>query len=551
MPSGAKLFVECLKALGVKHVFSLPGTGIMSLLEALTEAPEIRTITVRHEQIAVHMADGYARVSGKPGVVLVSRGPGAANTLVGLTCAYPACSPVVVIAGQSPTQWIGREAFEEFDLVAMFRPVTKYAFQTQRASTFPEILRRTFWEASSGPPGPVFLSVPADLFREDTEASLSPGSLPIPPRPRPDPGTITRALDLLLGARFPVMLLGGGVNISEAEPEAVALAERLGLTVVPSSEPDVFPTTHPLFVNDRRVVKEADIVLAVGCRFSELGTFGWTMLSSKARLIHVDIDPFQIDKIYAAEVGIIADAKAALVDLLAAVFSARLHATVSRQIEERRNQARMRHDDFQRRRWPKDGWESEPITPWRFIRELQAVLPSDAMIVSNAATLGHWINRCYEFETPGTLMHSVGGATGFGLPAAAGVKIALPDRTVVCLTGDGAFTMVEGTLSTLVHDQLPVFTVLWNNSAYLQTALHSPKVPGNYFKNPDFISIAQAYDVPARSVKQPAEIKKGLQWGLAESQRGQPVVVEVLGTRDLREAIPARYFQAQQSYSSE
>lgn len=551
MPSGAQLFVECLKALGVTHVFSLPGTGIMSLLEALAEAPEIRTITVRHEQIAAHMADGYARVSGKPGVVLVSRGPGAANTLVGLTCAYPACSPVLVIAGQSPTHWIGREAFEEFDLVAMFRPVTKYAFQAQRAATFPEVLRRTFWEASSGPPGPALLSVPADLFREEIETVPSLSALPVPPRPRPDASTINRTLKLLLEARCPVMLLGGGINISGAAAEAVSLAERLGLTVVPSSEPDVFPTTHPLFVNDRRVVKEADVVLAVGCRFSELGTFGWTMLPPKARLIHIDIDPFQIDKVYAAEVGIIADAKAALADLLEAVSAGSLPSAVGKQIEEREKQARMRHEDFQRRRWPKEGWDSAPITPWRFIRELQEVLPRDALIVSNAATLGHWINRCYDFETPGSQMFSVGGATGFGLPAAAGAKLALPERTVVCMTGDGAFTMVEGALSTLVHDQIPVFTILWNNSAYLQTAVHSPKVPGNYLKNPDFNAIARAYGVPARSVKRPEELKEALEWGKGESQRGQPVMVEVMGSSDLKEAIPARYFQIQQSYRPE
>ncbi|MBI3015037.1 MAG: thiamine pyrophosphate-binding protein [Candidatus Tectomicrobia bacterium] len=543
MPSGAQLFVECLKALGVTHVFSLPGTGIMILLEALEHAPEIRCITVRHEQLASHMADGYARTSGKPGVVLASRGPGAANTLVGLTCAYPACSPVVVIAGQTPTRWLGREAFEEFDLVAMFRPVTKHAFQAQRASTFPEVLRRAFWEASSGRPGPTFLSVPSDLFQEEVEASISPVPLSIPPRLRPDPGPITRALDLLLEARFPVMLLGGGVNISGAASEAVTLAERLGLAVVPSSEPDVFPTHHPLFVNDRQVVKEADVVLAVGCRFSELGTFGWTLLPGNARLIHIDIDPFQIDKVYTAEVGIIADAKAALTDLLEAVSAARLQAAASQRIEERRNQVRMRHEDFQRRRWPKEGWDSGPITPWRFLRDLQEVLPGDALIASNAATLGHWLNRCYDFGTPGTLLYSVGGATGFGLPAAAGAKLALPERTVVCLCGDGAFTMVEGTLSTLVHDRIPLFTMVWNNSAFLQTALHVPTVSGNYLKNPDFVTIARAYGISGRRVEHPGQIKEALVWGLKETREGRPSVVEVIATSDLNEATPARYFR--------
>jgi acetolactate synthase-1/2/3 large subunit len=433
----------------------------------------------------------------------------------------------------------------------MFRPVTKYAFQAQKASTFPEVLRRTFKESISGRPGPVLLSVPADLFTEQTDASIQPLPLAAPPLLRPDPAAIARAVELLFDARAPVMLLGNGVNISGASAEAVAVADRLGLTVIPTSEPDVFPASHALLVNDRRVIKEADVVLAVGCRFSELATFGWTLLPSNARLIHIDIDPFQIDKVYAAELGIVADAKAALKDLLEAVSTAELPASLTRRIEERREQAHARREDFQRRRWPKDGWDSTPITPWRFVRELQSVLPIDAMIVSNAATLGHWINRCYDFEIPGSQIFSIGGATGFGLPAAAGVQTALPDRTVVCLTGDGAFTMVEGTLSTLVHDGLPVITIVWNNSAFLQTAVHAPNVPGNYLKNPDFVGIARAYGVLATSVKKPEEIKGALDWALRESLSGQPTLVEVIATNDLRQSIPARYFQAQASYSSE
>lgn len=548
MPSGARLFVDCLKALGVTHAFSLPGTGIMNLLEAVAETPEIRCLTVRHEQIAAHMADGYARAGGKPGVVMASRGPGAANTLVGITCAYPACSPVVVIAGQTPTQWIGREALEEFDLVAMFRPVTKYAFQALRASTFPEVLRRAFSEAVSGRPGPVLVSVPADLFREEVQVPIPSAPPSIPQRPRPDPDSVSRALALLLEARFPVLLLGGGVNVSGAAGSAAALAERLGLAAVPSSEPDVFPGHHPLFVNDRLAVKEADLVLAVGCRFSELGTFGWTLLPPQARLIHVDIDPFQIDKIHPAAVGLVGDAKAALEDLLAAASAAPLGAGTEKRIEERRERVRERREEFQRRRWPAEGWDSVPITPWRFVRDLQEVLPEDALIVSNASTLGHWLNRCYEFKIPGTLMHSVGGATGFGLPAAAGAKVALPERTVVCLSGDGAFTMVEGTLNTLVHGRIPVFTVVWNNSAFLQTALHTSKVPGNYLHNPDFVSIAVAYGVSARRVEQPGDLREALDWGLRETRNGRPALVEVTATGSLKEATPARYFAAPSSH---
>jgi acetolactate synthase-1/2/3 large subunit len=551
LQSGAQLFVASLKALGVKHIFSLPGTGIMSLLEALADTPEIQTITARHEQIAAHMADGYARVSGKPAVALVSRGPGAANTLVALTCAYPACAPVVVIAGQTPTPWLGREAFEEFDLVAMFRPVTKYAFQLQRSSTIPEVLHRAFKEAMSGRPGPVFLSVPADLFREEVEVTVPSVALSHTPRLRPDPESIERALELLLDARFPVLLLGNGVNISGASSEAAALAERLGLAVIPSSEPDVFPTTHALFVNDRRVIKEADFVLAIGCRFSELSTFGWTLLPSQTRLIHVDIDPFQIDKVYPATVGIIADARAALMDLLDATSKLKLSETVRDRIEQRRKRAELEREKFLERRWPRDGWDDTPITPWRFIREMQTLLPKNAMIVSNAATLGHWINRCYDFEIPGSQIFSIGGATGFGLPAAAGAKVAASDRPVVCISGDGAFTMVEGTLSTLVRDRISVFTILWNNSAYLQTAVHSPDVPGNYFKNPNFVAIAQAYGVEARRVNRPEKIKETLQWGYGESERGRPTLVEIIGTRDLKQSIPARYFQAQTSHRPE
>ncbi|MBI3078447.1 MAG: thiamine pyrophosphate-binding protein, partial [Deltaproteobacteria bacterium] len=419
--TGAQTIVQTLKALNVRHVFSLPGTGIMQLLDAFVDEPAIQCVTVRHEQIASHMGDGYARAAKEPGVVLVSRGPGAVNTLVGLVTAHPACSPVVVIAGQAPTSWLGREAFEEFDLVAMFRPTTKYAFEVERMNTLPEVIRRAMRASVTGRPGPVLVSVPFDLLTESDDVAINPARFTYPTRLRPDPQQVEQAATLLVEARNPAIFAGGGVGISDAFEEMQALAEALGCPVVPTSEEDMLPTAHPLLTTDKGLVQQADVVLAVGCRFTEFATSAWTLLKAGQKLIHIDIDPYQIDKVYPADVGIVADAKMALADLLPAVRD-RVRGDGAARARERAAALAQKKAEARAKRWPTEEWDTAPIRPWVMVKAMQETFPPDAWIVQDTATLGAWMARCFDFPRAGRYVWSVGGSMGFGLPAAAGVK---------------------------------------------------------------------------------------------------------------------------------
>jgi acetolactate synthase-1/2/3 large subunit len=541
--SGAQTVVHALRALGVRHVFTLPGTGIMQTLDALVDVPEIDVITTRHEQISTHMADGYARVTGEPGVVLVSRGPGATNTLSGVLCAWPACSPLVVIAGQVPTAWQGREAFEEYDLVTMFRPTTKYAFEVERVQTLPEVLRRAFKEATTGRPGPVLVSIPFDLLQQRADVAIHPGRYRAPGRLRPEAAALEQAADLLVRAARPAMFVGGGVSRSGAHAEVEALADLLALPVVPTSETDVLATHSPLYVPGATdYVRDADVLLAVGCRFTEFATEAWTLLPAGVRLVHLDIDPFQIEKVYPAEVGLIGDAKAALAELVVAVRDRLGHAPPTAAVADRRAQVMRRKAQFLAQRWPDDDASDPVIRPWHLIRGMRAALADDAYLVEDCASLGAWMERCFDFRTPGTHLRDIGGTMGFGLAAAAGVKLARPTRQVVCFAGDGAFMMVSAALNTMVTRGLGVLTLIWNNQAFLTTGYRYPRVPANALVNPDLARVAEIMGAHAERIARRAEIGPAVRRALEVTASGRPAAVEVVTTPDPRYANPGTYF---------
>jgi acetolactate synthase-1/2/3 large subunit len=549
--TGAQAIAHSLRALGVRYVFTLPGTGVMQTLDALVDVPEIQVIATRHEQIAAHMADGYSRVTGEPSVVLVSRGPGAVNTLSGVICAWPACSPVVVIAGQAPTSWQGREAFEEVDLVTMFRPTTKHAFEMERAQTIPEVLRRAFKEATSGRPGPVLVSIPFDLAHQRADFAIHGGRYRAPVRSRPAAAAVERAADLLVGAERPAIFAGGGVGFSGADAELEELAGLLAIPVVPTSETDVLRTASPLHVpRGGEYVQGADVLLAVGCRFSEFSTDAWTLLRAGVRLIHLDIDPFQIEKVYPVEVGLVCDAKAGLADLIAVIRDRRASRPGSEATEARRRQVAARKAEIAATAWPDEDPDIPPIRPWQVVRAMRAAFADDVYMVEDSATLGAWVERCFDFREPGTHLRDIGGTMGFGVPAAAGVKLAHPDREVVCFTGDGAFMMVDSVIHTMALQRLGVLTLVWNNRAYLQTGFRYPRVPGNALHNPDFAELSRTLGAFAERVDTPGHLPPALRRALAATRAGQPAVVEVMTTPDPKYATPGSYYGRTPVYKS-
>jgi acetolactate synthase-1/2/3 large subunit len=547
--SGAQAVVECLKREGVEYVFGVAGTCILPILEILVHTPEIKYIGTTHEQIAVHMAEGYARASGKIGVVIVSRAPGSANTIIGMVNAYPACAPVLVIAGQTSTYHLGREAFEEFDLVSIFRPITKYSYQVERTEKIPELLRRAFKVSLFGRPGPVFLAIPQDLLREERDFNFfSPGSYHPPSGLMPDPTQIEKAANLLIESQNAALFVGRGIIISKAVPELIELAELLSLPVVPTfAQCDIFPTDHPLYHWDKETINQADTLLVIGTRLSEFSTDAWTLIAEETKIIQVDIDSFQLAKVYPIEVGILSDAKMALRELICAVKK-RLSGSKKEMIQQRFVEIQKTKGRSLKARWPTGEWDEKPIRPWRLIRDIREVLDKKVLIVEDSASLGSWIRRCFDFYEPETFYTGIGGAMGFGFPSALGVKLAKKDRQVVCITGDGSLMMVISALSTMVNYSIPIVLVINNNQSYMQIKFRQkPPYLGSILRNPPFEKIAELFGAYGERVEDPKDIKPALQRAL---QANGPAVLNVITIEDPKYATPHAYFGTKPRYLS-
>ena len=547
--SGAQAVVECLKREGVEYVFGVAGTCILPILDVLTHTPEIKYIGTTHEQIAVHMAEGYARASGKIGVVMVSRAPGSANTIIGMVNAYPACAPVLVIAGQTSTYHLGREAFEEFDLVSIFKPITKYSYQVERTEKIPELLRRAFKVALFGRPGPVFLSIPQDLLREERDFNFFPHDSYHPPsRLMPDPAEIEKAANLLIESQNPAVFVGRGIIISKAIPELIELAELLSLPVVPTfAQCDIFPTDHPLYRWDKEMINQADTLLVIGTRLSEFSTDAWTLIKEGTKIIQIDIDSFQLAKVYPLEVGIVADAKTTLRELIAGVKKL-LTGPEKENMKQRFIEKEKTKNQLLKERWPKEEWDEKPIRPWRLLKDIREALDKSVLIVEDSAALGSWIRRCFDFYEPETFYTGIGGAMGFGFPGALGVKLARKDRQVVCITGDGSLMMVISALSTMVNYDIPIILVINNNQSYMQIKFRQkPPYLGSILRNPPFEKIAELFGAYGERVEDPKDIKQALQRAL---QANRPAVLNVITIEDPKYATPNTYFGIKPRYLS-
>lgn len=547
--TGAQAVVECLKMEDVEYVFGVGGTCILPVLEVLADTPEIKYIGTLHEQIAVNMADGYARASGRIGVVMVTRAPGSANTIIGAVNAYPACSPIVIIAGQTSTYHLGREAFEEFDLVSIFKPVTKYSYQIERTEKIPEILRRAFKISLSGRPGPVFISIPQDLLREEGEYNFfKPNFYRPSSKPMPDPSEIEKASTLLIESSRPAIFAGRGIIISKASQELIELAELLSIPVIPTfSQMDVIPSNHPLFSPDKEFVAKADVLLVIGTRLSEFTTDAWTLISEGTKIIQIDIDSFQLAKVYPVEVGILADAKMALRELIKEIRR-RLPDSKKEVVKNRFKEIKEKKDKWLIERWPKEEWDERPIRPWRLVKDIREVLDKDVLIVEDSASFSSWIRRCFDIYESGTFYSSIGGGMGFGFPAALGVKLARKDRKVICITGDGSLMMVLSAFSTMINYNIPIVLIINNNRSYMQIKFRQkPPYLGSNLNNPPFEKIAQEFGAYGERVEDPEEIKEALKRAI---QSERPAVLNVITTDDPKYANPNTYFGIKPRYLS-
>ncbi|MBH2843796.1 MULTISPECIES: acetolactate synthase 3 large subunit [unclassified Serratia (in: enterobacteria)] len=535
MLSGAEMVVRSLIDQGVKHVFGYPGGAVLDIYDALHTVGGIDHILVRHEQGAVHMADGYARATGEVGVVLVTSGPGATNAITGIATAYMDSIPMVVLSGQVPSSLIGYDAFQECDMVGISRPVVKHSFLVKRTEDIPAVLKKAFYLASSGRPGPVVIDLPKDIVGP---AVRMPYAYPqdvsmrsYNPTVQGHRGQIKRALQTILAAKKPVMYVGGGAINAGCEAELLALAEQLNLPVTSSLMGlGAFPGTHRQSVGmlgmhgtyeANKTMHHADVIFAVGVRFDDRTTNNLAKYCPDATVLHIDIDPTSISKTVDADIPIVGDARQVLVqmlELLAQDEKAQDHDALRdwwQSIEQWRARDCLGYDKH-----------SGTIKPQAVIETLHRLTKGDAYVTSDVGQHQMFAALYYPFDKPRRWINSGGlGTMGFGLPAALGVKLALPEETVVCVTGDGSIQMNIQELSTALQYNLPVVVVNLNNR-YLgmvkqwQDMIYSGRHSQSYMDSlPDFVKLAEAYGHVGIAIRTPDELESKLTQALAEKER--------------------------------
>ena len=546
--------VRYLEERGVEHLFGLCGHTNIAVLTAL-EKSSIKFINTRHEQIAAHIADGYARAKKQTAVLLSHLGPGLTNAATGVANAALDSIPLVVIAGDVPSHYYGKHPHQEVNLHAdaaqyeIYRPFVKRAWRVDRPDLFPQILEKAFQLAESGRPGPVLVSVPMDIFSTEIEVELfekvkrHTRQLH---KPALDYEVAKKIAEQLIQAKNPVLYVGGGILIADAAGELRELVDHLSIPVAHSlMGKGALPDDHPFtlgmtgfwgtkFINDS--TRNADLILALGTRFAEADASSWenayTFDIPKTRLIHIDIDPSEIGRNYPVEIGAVADLKQALTVLNRAVKEL---LPQGRQNEALKQQIAAYRKEFQEQNRELVQSDAFPMTPQRILQEVREVLPRDAIITTDVGWNKNGVGQQFPIYEPGTVLTPGGLATmGFGAPAALGAKLARPDRVVLSLVGDGGFGQNPAVLATAAEENIPVVWVIMNNFAYgtiagLQKA-HFGTTLGTLFKrdgqpySPDYAAIARAYGIGGVKVESATAFKEVLQQAIAANK---PYVIDV------------------------
>ena len=507
--SGAQAFVEALKQQNVEVIFGIVGGAIIPVHDVLRDSG-IRHILTRHEQCAAHAADGYARASGRPGVCMATSGPGATNLVTGIANAYLDSSPVVAFTGQVNTfsaissYMIGRDAFQEADIIGITTPITKYNCQVKKASEIPKTVRLAFHLATTGRPGPTLIDLPKNVQTEIDEMEFS-DNVEVrgyKPKTEPHPIQVKKAVKLLLEAKRPIVLAGGGVIISNASPELLELAELLMMPVATTfMGKGCFPENHPLSLGNvgmhgtcaaNKLILEGDVLLAVGTRFSDRTTGTLDQFCPDAKIVHIDVDAAEIGKNVEVDVPIVADAKEAL--------------RVIRQLLVHQLKQRENSPWFDRVKELKEQFQGEmdsgdcDLKPPLLIKELRKILPANAILTTEVGQNQMWAALHFETHKPRTFISSGGlGTMGFGFPAALGAKVACPGCAVVDLAGDGSFRMTEQELACSVTEKIPVTVIVLNNSmlgmvAQWQRLFYDRRYSAvELGSSPDFVKLAEAY----------------------------------------------------------
>lgn len=538
--TGAQILVKCLELEGVKHVFGLPGGVILPTYDVLYDS-KIKLILTKHEQGATHMADGYARASGRPGVCVVTSGPAATNTVTGLATAYMDSVPVVCITGQVVTHAIGSDAFQEVDIVGITRPITKHNFLIKDVRDIARVVREAFHIATTGKPGPVLIDFPVDVSRA-TANFVWPKEVFIrsyqPDAEAPGvEGQIRKAAELIRASKQPCLYVGGGAIISGAEKQVRELVEKTGIPVTTTILGlGVFPETHSSSLRMLGMhgthyanysVQNSDVLIAVGARFDDRVTGNVAKFAPRAKIIHIDIDPASISKTIRVDVAIVSDVKKALEGLLPLV-------------EDKREAMRpwlVQIEEWKKKFPLKYGALGNKIHPSYVIEQIGALTGHRALVVTGVGQHQMWTAQWYKFVKPRSMLTSGGlGTMGYGLPAAIGAQLSMPKETVVCIEGDGSFQMTMTELATAAYYKVPVKVFIMDNGYYgmvrqWQQLFYKRRYSGSVIgpSNPDFMKLVGAYGILGIKMKHKKDVVPVIKKALAHKG---PVIVQCQVARE-------------------
>ena len=544
--NGAETLIRCLEKQGVKYIFGYPGGAAIPIFDAIYDS-SIELILVRHEQGATHMADGYARATGKPGVVLVTSGPGATNTVTGLLTANMDSVPMIVICGQQITPVLGKDAFQEADVFGITAPVVKHSYLVKNPNDIPRIVKESFFITVTGRPGPVLIDVPKDVSSSPCDADSDSAEMDLPGFSKPDKPLIKdikKLADTIKGCKKPLLLIGHGVVIAQAHKQVLALAEKLGAAVTSTLlGMGGFPEDHELSVGflgmhgtayANKAVAECDLIFSIGSRWDDRITPAKIeKFCPTAKKCHIDIDPAEINKILVPDASCVGDAKVILeklIDLVKPLDTKAWLKTVQKN----------------KKKYPLSYKIHGGLKAQHVIDELYKLTKGEATVTTDVGQHQMWTAQFYNFKRPDQWITSGGAGTmGFGFPAAIGAQFGQPKNTVIAICGDGGFQMTLFELSTAVIHKLPIKIVIIDNK-YLgmvrqwQELFFDDRLSGvDMVGNPDFSKVAKAYGAKAFRIKRPADVKKVLQKALDYNEGPCVIHAEVIKQDNVFPMVPA------------
>lgn len=530
---GAEIFIKALIDEGVEHVFGYPGGAVLHIYDELFKQDKLKHILVRHEQGATHAADGYARATGKPGVVLVTSGPGATNCVTGIATAYMDSIPLIVFTGQVHTHLIGNDAFQEVDCIGITRPCVKHNFLVENVRDLTTVIKKAFYVAMTGRPGPVVVDIPKDVTADATEYHY-PASIEMRsyrPNTKGHPGQIKRAAELILAAKRPMIYAGGGVILDNAAGDLTELTRLLGYPITNTLMGlGGYPGTDPQFVGmlgmhgtyeANMAMHHCDVLIAIGARFDDRVTGDLAHFCPEAKIIHIDIDPSSISKNVPVDIPIVGSVSHVLGELNK-LIKANGAKPADRETDPWWKQIRkwqasdcLRYDR-----------ESGLIKPQHVLEQIYELTEGDAYVTSDVGQHQMWAAQFYKFDQPRRWINSGGlGTMGFGLPAAMGVQVAFPDASVVCVTGEASLVMCIQELSTCLQYSLPVKIVNLNNR-YMgmvrqwQEFFYDRRYSHSYMDAlPDFVKLAEAFGHVGMCVENPSDVRPMLEEAFSMKDR--------------------------------